>query len=328
MTDILRGAQYVNEDIEVLQADFEHVMTNPPHGASATYLATALKGRDREIEEAEGLVRSRQQQREELLGMYERKLADFAATLPGKDPFYAASFYMDARFDGTWESHRRNSGDMVEYWHRRGMLLANLNAFLLDEVQPVFMLDVATTEMGGERNHPLTVATPPRGLIGKKPRGLVRNKFLAVIGHTTPERPMEIVDEVEFDDTTGVRILRPSKVILNVEIDEFIVSDNWPTHNMGGRTSKAGMRNIDDKGVLRVPVLEAPFPSIGSSANAHLYTELGSENIFGTTSVAVGTERAAQYIVHHKEKYVDGVFHDKQAWEAIYDAASAQGFTE
>lgn len=320
MTDVLRDTQYVTEDIEALQADFEREMLNLPYGVSATHLADVLKDYDREIGEAEQLVRKHEQQRDEPLKQYEKKLADFAATLPGKDPFYAASFYMDGRFDGTWESHSRNSGDMVEYWHRRGMLLANLNAFLLEDVQPVFMLDVATTEMGGERSRPLTRESAPRGA--------VRNKFVAVVGHTSLERPMEIVDEVEFDPKTGARILCPSKVMLNVEIDELVVSDNWPTHNMGWREPKAGIRTVDEHGVLHVPVLEAPFPSIGNSANAYLATNLGRENIFGTTGVDVGAEIAARHMAWDRDKYVVGVNHDKLAWEAICQAANAQGFVE
>jgi hypothetical protein len=312
VADVLEGNQFITEDLAALQADFEHDVMSSRYAPGMPVLAEVLKRHDKEIEEAERRVREQQRKREEPLKQYEQKMADFAATLPGKDPFYAASFYMDGRFDGTWGSHSRNSGNMLEYWHERGMLLAGLNALLLRDVQPVFMLDVATSEMGSERSHPLTRDS--------RNRGLLKNQFAAVIGHTSPESPMEIVDTVELDHTTGARTLRPSKVMLNVEIDDLIISDNWPTQNMGGRKPKAGVRTIDERGVLQVPILEAPFPSIGGSANNALVTELGNTNIFGTTSVAVGAGRAAQLLLRQQEQYIDGVRHDEPTWDSISTA--------
>lgn len=318
VANTMLGAECLTEEIEALQSDFERAM-NPQFGLSATQLSNELKACDTDISDAQQAVRKSEDRRREPLRRYEEMLADYAKTLPGKDPFYAASFYMDGRFDGTWESQARNSGDMFEYWHRRGMLLANLNAFLLEGVQPVFMIDVATTEMGGERNRPLTAATSPRGG--------VRNKFLAVFGHTQPDSPMEILEEFDLDATTGARISTPSKVLLNVEIDELFISDNWPTHNMGGRVPKAGIRTVDEAGLLRVPILEAPFPSIGSSANMSLATPLGGENIFGTTNVAIGAEHAERILQQTQDKYVNGVNHDEYTWASVARAAGSLGIT-
>lgn len=317
MSETLQEQPFLTEEIGTLQADFERVMTEPTYESTANQLAYVLKHHDQEIEAAERLVRQHQREREYPLGKYEKKLADFAATLPDKDPFYAASFYMDARFDGTWESHSRNSGDMLEYWHERGMLLASLNALLLRDVQPVFMLDVATSEMGGERSQPLSAV--------ERYRGGVKNKFIAVVGHSSPSQPMEIVDEVELDATTGARTLRPSKVMLNVEIDDMIVSPNWPTHNMGGKVPKAGIRKFNDEGVLQVPILEAPFPSIGFAANVHLVTEIGGTSIFGTTDVAVGAERSTRLLWAQKERYVNDINYDELTWGYILRAVEANG---
>lgn len=317
MAEVLQERQFLTEDLKMLQADFEKEMVNPPYEIGATQLAEMLKQHDKAIEEAEKQVRDHQRQREEPLKKYQKKLTEFSATLPDKDPFYAASYYMDGRFDGTWESHNRNSGNMLEYWHNRGMFLASLNAFLMQDVQPVFMIDVATTEMGGERNIPLTSHS--------RNRGLVKNKFVGVVGRTASGSPMEIVDDVKLDAATGARILRPSKVMLNVEIDDLIVSPNWPTHDMGNQKPKAGVRTINEQGVLQVPILEAPFPSIGRSANAHLGTELGSTSIFGTSDVAVGPEYAKNYLLSRQQQYVDGIKHDEPTWDAIRLSAELQG---